>query len=43
MRNTQDMDLYLLAEGLEPLTEKTRLGTLSPAEVQGGTCATHPE
>jgi 2-oxoglutarate dehydrogenase E2 component (dihydrolipoamide succinyltransferase) len=37
LRNTQDMDLYQLAEGLEQLTEKARLGTLSPAEVQGGT------
>jgi len=37
LRNTQDMDLYQLAEGLEQLTDKARLGTLSPAEVQGGT------
>lgn len=37
LRNTQDMDLYQLAAGLEQLTDKARLGTLTPAEVQGGT------
>ncbi len=37
LRNTQDMDLYQIAGGLEQLTDKARAGTLSPAEVQGGT------
>lgn len=37
LRNTQDMDLYQIAAGLEQLTDKARMGTLSPSEVQGGT------
>ena len=37
LRNSQDMDLYQIAEELEQLTTRARKGTLSPSEVQGGT------
>jgi len=37
LHNSQDMDLYQIAEELEQLTARARKGTLSPAEVQGGT------
>lgn len=37
LRNSQDMDLYQIAEELEQLTARARKGILSPAEVQGGT------
>ena len=37
LHNSQDLDLYQVAEELEQLTLKARKGSLSPSEVRGGT------